>query len=341
MAIAHANCQPVDVDPRGWTGRRTNGSVDPMDDISNLIAKAQDWAPARMAIATVVQTWGSAPRPRGSHMLVHEDGRFEGSVSGGCVENAILASAESVIISGISKLHRFGVSDGDAWEAGLPCGGEIAVMVQPLTEDGFAPALLTQIAQARARGETLAVSSDTDSGKSVAGEHAGQFINRYRPPRRLIITGAVQIAQGLAGLARELGIATTIVDPRGRFLTRERFPDAVLDDRWPDEAVAALRPDPATAVVTLSHDPKIDDPALIAALRGSTGYIAALGSRKSHAARLERLTAEGFAAHDLDRIDGPAGIDIGALGPGEIALSIAAGMIQAFNRVEAHMMEAA
>lgn len=274
-------------------------------------------------------------------MLVHEDGRFEGSVSGGCVENAILASAESVIASGTSALHRFGVSDGDAWEAGLPCGGEIAVMVQPITEGGFAPALLEQIATARERGETLAISTDTESGKSVAGEVSELFVNRYRPPRRLIIIGAVQIAQGLAGLARELGIATTVVDPRGRFLTRERFPDAILDDRWPDEAVAALRPDPATAVVTLSHDPKIDDPALSEALRSQTGYIAALGSRKSHAARRERLAAEGFSSADLDRIDGPAGIDIGALGPGEIALSIAAGMIQAFNRVEARMTQAA
>ncbi|MDX3909380.1 MAG: XdhC family protein [Sphingobium sp.] len=312
-----------------------------MDDISNLITKAQSWAPARMAIATVVQTWGSAPRPRGSHMLVNEDGRFEGSVSGGCVENAILASAESVIASGESVLHRFGVSDGDAWEAGLPCGGEIAVLVQPVTDAGFAPALLDQVREARARGETLAVSTDVESGLSVAGERPGQFVNRYRPPRRLIITGAVQIAQGLAGLARELGIATTIVDPRGRFLTRERFPDAMLDDRWPDEAVVALRPNLATAVVTLSHDPKIDDPALIEALRAPTGYVAALGSRKSHAARRERLAAAGISPADLDRIDGPAGIDIGALGPGEIALSIAAGMIQAFNRVDARMTEAA
>lgn len=312
-----------------------------MDDISSIITKAQAWIPAQMAIATVVQTWGSAPRPRGSHMLVHEDGRFEGSVSGGCVENAILASAESVIASGRSELHNFGVSDGDAWEAGLPCGGEIAVLVQPVAKDGFDPALFDQVAAARERGETLAISTDTQSGRSVLGEVSGWFVNRYRPPRRLIIIGAVQIAQGLSGLARELGIDVTIVDPRGRFLTRERFPEAVLDDRWPDEAVAALRPDPATAVVTLSHDPKIDDPALSAALRASTGYIAALGSRKSQAARRERLAAEGFSATDLDRIDGPAGIDIGALGPNEIALSIAAGMIQTFNRVEARMMEAA
>ena len=138
----------------------------------------------------------------------------------------------------------------------------------------------------------------------------------------------MQIAQVLAGLARELGIATVVIDPRGRFLTPERFPGVTLDDRWPDEAVAALRPDGATAVVTLSHDPKIDDPALIAALRGGAGYVAALGSRKSHAARRARLAAD-LTDEQIDRVEGPAGIDIGAVGPAEIALSIAAGMVRA------------
>lgn len=303
-----------------------------MDDIEFVIAKAASWAPARLALATVIDTWGSAPRPRGSHMLVHEDGRFEGSVSGGCVENAVLAHAETVIASGVAQLHRFGVSNGDAWDAGLPCGGEIAILIQPVTEAGFPPALFDEIAAARQRGETFAVTTEPESGVSVRGLGRAGFINRYRPARRLIVTGAVQIAQALVGLARELGIASTVIDPRGRFLTRERFPHAALDDRWPDEAVAALRPGPSTAVVTLSHDPKIDDPALIAALAAPTGYIAALGSRRSHAARRERLAAAGIVAADLDRIDAPAGIDIDAIGPGEIALSIAAGMVQAFNR---------
>ena len=122
-----------------------------------------------------------------------------------------------------------------------------------------------------------------------------------------------------------------MIDPRGRFLTKERFPGVTLDDRWPDEAIAAAKLDPATAVVTLSHDPKIDDPALAAALRGATGYIAALGSRRSHAARLERLGAGGFDAATLARIEGPAGIDIAAIGPSEIALSIAAGMVRALR----------
>jgi xanthine dehydrogenase accessory factor len=264
-------------------------------------------------------------------MLVHEDGRFEGSISGGCVENAILSSAETVMCSGKSELNHFGVSDNNAWEAGLPCGGQITVLVQPVLQSGFPPELFERIAGASARGEKLEIATDLKTGLSVEGKRGGWFINRYPPARRLIIVGAVQIAQALAGFARGLGIMTTVVDPRTRFLTRERFPDAALDDRWPDEAIAAMHFDPATAIVALSHDPKIDDPALIAALGTPAAYIAALGSRRSHAARRERLAAAGVADAALDRIDAPAGIDLGARGAGEIALSIAAGMIQAFN----------
>lgn len=302
-----------------------------MADNDSVIAAARSWAGARMALATVVSTWGSAPRPRGSHLLVHEDGRFEGSVSGGCVEADIMAVAAEVIAGAPFALRRYGVADAAAWEVGLPCGGEIAVMVQPVSAAGFDPALFDAIAAARTEGRALDVATDLTSGHSSTDPLPGAFINHYEPPRRLLIVGAVQIAQVLAGLARELGIATVVIDPRGRFLTPERFPGVTLDDRWPDEAVAALRPDGATAVVTLSHDPKIDDPALIAALRGGAGYVAALGSRKSHAARRERLAAAGLSSDQIDRVEGPAGIDIGAVGPAEIALSIAAGMVRALH----------
>jgi len=147
----------------------------------------------------------------------------------------------------------------------------------------------------------------------------------------LLIVGAVQIAQSLAALARTLGIEVAVIDPRARFLTAERFPGVRLDDRWPDEAVAAYRPGPATAVVTLSHDTKIDDPALLAALASDAAYVGALGSRRSHAARRERMAEAGLSTAQIDRIDGPVGIDIGAIGPSEIALSIAAAMVRAFH----------
>ena len=304
-----------------------------MADNDTVLAAARDWAGEPMAIATVVSTWGSAPRPRGSHMLVRADGRFEGSVSGGCVEGDILQTAADVIAGAPFQVKKYGVADASAWEVGLPCGGEISVMVQPVSAEGFDPELFDRITEARAEGRALTVGTDLSNGhSSLRPVETGEvFANRYDPPRRLLIVGAVQIAQSLAQLARTLGIAVTLIDPRARFLTEERFPDTVLDDRWPDEAVAALRPGPATAVVTLSHDTKIDDPALVEALKSDAAYVGALGSRRSHAARRERLAALGVTEEQLDRIDAPVGIDIGAVGPSEIALSIAAAMVGAFH----------
>ena len=211
-------------------------------------------------------------------------------------------------------------------------------MVQPVAATGFDPALFERIAAARDDGRAVTVTTDLATGRSDL--HAPQvgpadsgaaFVNRYDPPRRLLIVGAVQIAQSLAALATTLGIETVVIDPRGRFLTEERFPGVTLDDRWPDKAVAAWTPGPASAVVTLSHDIKIDDPALLAALASDAAYVGALGSRKSHAARRERLSQSGVTPEQLDRIDGPVGIDIGAIGPAEIALSIAAAMVGAFH----------
>jgi xanthine dehydrogenase accessory factor len=207
------------------------------------------------------------------------------------------------------------------------------VLVQPVGADGFGPALFDRIAEARAAGEALALTTDLGEGQTHVGNAPSDasFVNVYAPPRRLLIVGAVQIAQALCGIARLIDTRPVLIDPRGRFLTGERFPGVTLDDRWPDEAVAAWRPDAGTAVVTLSHDPKIDDPALIAALASSAGYIAALGSRRSHAKRIERLMAAGIDQTAINRIDAPAGLSIGALGPAEIALSIAAGMVKALR----------
>ena len=303
-----------------------------MADNDSVLAAAAQWQGARMAIATVVSTWGSAPRPRGSHMLVHEDGRFEGSVSGGCVEGEILAVAAEVLAGAPARLLSYGVADDAAWEVGLPCGGSIEVLVQPVSEIGYPADLFESIAESRTRGAAFPVYTSMSTYRSSAAAEEGAFVNRYDPPRRLLIVGAVQIAQALAGLARELGIAVTVIDPRARFLTEERLPGVTLDDRWPDEAIAALKPDPATAVVTLSHDIKIEDPALIAALASPAGYVGALGSRRSHAARVERLTAAGLTTDAIARIDAPVGLDIGAIGPAEIALSVAAAMVQAFNQ---------
>jgi xanthine dehydrogenase accessory factor len=302
-----------------------------LNDVDDIVAAARTWAGQRLALATVIESWGSAPRQRGSHMLIAPDGRFAGSISGGCVEYDVFALAEKVIAGGPAVLHQYGAGDDDPWEPSLPCGGTIGVLIQPVAEDGFAPALFEALAAARGAGEPLTLSTDLATGRTVQGAMAGQFVNVYEPPRRLLIVGAVQIAQALAGLAQMSGFDVTINDPRARFLTAERFPGVRLVEAWPDEAVATFAPDRHCAVVTLSHDVKIDDPALAAALAHPTGYVGALGSRANHVRRLERLAGLGLRADMLARIDGPAGVPIGGLGPQEIALSIAAGMVKALR----------
>ncbi|MEI6486563.1 MAG: XdhC family protein [Sphingomonadales bacterium] len=283
-----------------------------------------------VAIATVISTWGSAPRREGSHLAVRDDGLFAGSVSGGCVEADVILAAQDLIAAeaGHAQLD-YGVADTVAWTAGLACGGRIAILVQRLAGDALSPETVAAILSGTAAGTMVAVSSDPATGQAVIGD-AGPFVRRYPPPRQLFIIGAVHIAQALVPLAEGLGVAATVIDPRGLFAADDRFAGLALDRRWPDEVLPGLL-NAASAVVALTHDPKIDDVALAAALRSPAHYIAALGSRKNHAARLERLAAQGFAADDLARIHGPAGLAIGAVGPAEIALSIAAQMTAAWR----------
>jgi xanthine dehydrogenase accessory factor len=304
-----------------------------LSDIDEIIAAARAWAGQPLALATVIEASGSAPRPRGGHMLVAADGRFAGSISGGCVEYEVFAIAEAVLAGAPASVHRYGSTDPSVWLPGLPCGGQIGVMVQPVSAEGFAPDLFEDIALARAGGAPLMLSTNLGTGKTVRGEQDGHFVNLYDPPRRLLIVGAVQIAQALSAIARATGFVVTVNDPRERFLSAERFPDVALTDVWPDEAVAAFNPNASSAVITLSHDVKIDDPALAAALAHPTGYVGALGSKANHVRRLERLVAFGVPPKELTRIDGPAGVRIGGLGPQEIALSIAAGMVGALRGV--------
>ena len=302
-----------------------------MAELDQLFSRAREWGEASLAIATVIRTWGSAPRPIGSHMLVHDDGRFEGSVSGGCVENDVIAEARMVARNGGLRRLLFGVEDASAWHAGLPCGGDIEILIQQVGERGFAPGWFGCIAKAREKGEIFRLATDLDTGLTGKAVGPGDFINHYRPRRRLLIVGAVQIAQILCRFAEELDFEVTIIDPRQAYLDRSRFPSGHLNDRWPDDAIRAAKPNSSTAVVTLSHDPKLDDPALLAALASPAGYIAALGSTRSHHARLERLEALGVTGEALDRIEGPAGVPLGGRSVSEIALSIAAGAVRALS----------
>jgi xanthine dehydrogenase accessory factor len=303
-----------------------------VDDLATL-ATALGWAQAGTgaALATVIATWGSAPRRVGAHLAVRGDGLFMGSVSGGCVEADVILAAQDLIASGRGHaVLEYGVADAVAWAAGLACGGQIRILVQRLADDGLPPALVQAVLDATAAGRGASISSDPATGQAVAGD-AGPFVRPYPPPRRLAIIGAVHIAQALVPLAQALGVAPTVIDPRGLFAADARFAGLAIDRRWPDEALADFRLDAASAVVALTHDPKVDDVALAAALASPAYYVAALGSRKNHAARLERLAQRGVAAADCQRVHGPAGLAIGAADPAEIALSIAAQMTAAWR----------
>ncbi len=306
-----------------------------LDELDELLGKARDWMAHGhgVAIATVKQTWGSAPRRKGSHAVIRDDGLFEGSVSGGCVEGDVLVSAQALLQAGGGFDKReYGVQDENAWTFGLACGGSIEVLIQTIDPAHFPLDLVNRIMAERRQGRPVAVATDLATGATsevpaAAAEEEGQFINRYPPPLRMMVVGAVHVSQHLVPLARQLGFRVHIVDPRDSFAAASRFADIEVDTRWPDEAFAAWKPDSGTAIVTLTHDPKIDDPALVAALGSDAFYIAALGSRRTQAKRIDRLTEQGFTADQLARIDGPAGIAIGAATPAEIALSILAGAI--------------
>ncbi|UWS06598.1 XdhC family protein [Phaeobacter inhibens] len=293
------------------------------------------------ALATVVETWGSAPRRTGSQLVVASDGRIEGSVSGGCVEGAVILAAQEAIVSGRHQIFEFGVSDEDAFAVGLACGGTIRILVEPIGGT-LAEDTLADLVTARAERRAVAYVVDLDSGaghldadgytdrkrmdQSGVEADGKTFVAVHNPPLRLIVVGAVHIAQALVPMARIAGYDPVIIDPRAAFASADRFPGETLTEDWPDEAMAQLAPDARTAVVLLTHDPKIDDPALEVALRSECFYIGALGSTRTHAKRVARMQEAGFDAAAIDRINGPIGLNIGAAGPAEIAVSIIAEM---------------
>ncbi|WP_374466986.1 XdhC family protein [Ferrovibrio sp.] len=181
-------------------------------------------------------------------------------------------------------------------------------------------------------GEAARAALLEDKARTVETEQGPLFLNVFNPPLRLILVGAVHIAQALVPMAQLTGYDVAVIDPRSAFGSPERFPGVTLSNDWPDEAMAQMKPDLRTAVVTLTHDPKIDDPALMSALKSDVFYIGALGSKKTHASRLERLTAAGFGPDDFARIHGPVGLSIGAKSPAEIAISILAQMTAALRQ---------
>lgn len=302
----------------------------------------------RAALATVIETWGSAPRRVGAQMAVSGSGAMEGSVSGGCVEGAVVVEAMDALERGKPVVLEYGVSDGDAFAVGLACGGTIRILVEPIGAGGMPEAMLRDLVAARAAREAVAYEVALDGGaralsreghedrfradRSGLSEDGARFIAIHNPPLRLMVVGAVHIAQALVPMAAQVGFDAVVIDPREAFGSAARFPDAKVMNDWPDEAAAAVGLDARTALVLLTHDPKLDDPALHLGLRSGAFYIGALGSKRTHAARLARLQDAGFGAEDIARIKGPVGLDIGAAGPAEIAVSILAQIIEQLRR---------
>ncbi len=318
-----------------------------------------------VALATVVQTWGSAPRKVGAKMALTPDGRISGSVSGGCVEGAVVEEGTAALQANQPKLLHFGVADETAWDVGLACGGTIEVFVEPLDtavyhfmhsliqndEAGAAITIIRgpeemlgrKLAVSRA-GERLGTLGDAAlDAQAVAAEtplvhpqrvqlsdEVEVFIDTVRPAPTLIMVGGVHIAIALTSYAKTLGYRTLVIDPRRAFGSDARFPHVdQLIQAWPDKAFAEVKVTPETAVALLTHDPKIDDPALKIILKASPFYIGALGSNKTHARRVERLHGYGFGEAEIGRIHGPIGLNIGAQTPEEIALSIMAEIVKA------------
>ncbi|WP_025312582.1 XdhC family protein [Roseicyclus elongatus] len=315
-------------------------------DLENMPEIALEWhrAGKGAVLATVVETWGSAPRPVGSQLVISGDGEMEGSVSGGCVEGAVVVEAMEAVGDDSGQMLEFGVSDDQAFAVGLACGGRIRVWLEPV--GGALPVdLLQDLVAARAARCPVAYVVDTARGtrrldaadawpdrfrmdRSGMEDDGATFIHIHNPPLRMVVVGAVHIAQALLPMARLAGYDPVLVDPRPAFGAAARFPGETIVEDWPDEALDALGLDPRVAVVTLTHDPKLDDPAIERALRSDVFYLGCLGSTRTHAKRVARLTEAGFAEDAIARIHAPVGLDIGARGPAEIAVSILAEVTQ-------------
>ncbi|TME10882.1 MAG: XdhC family protein [Chloroflexi bacterium] len=297
-----------------------------------ILDELRQWNDAgeEVALATVIETWGSSPRPLGSTMAVTRSGKMAGSVSNGCIEGAVFEEAQKVLRSGRPKIAAFGVADDVAFEVGLACGGHIEVFVQPL-----APAqkrLITALAKDEpatmrtnlVSGEVEVVEGDPQMS-GLARRDGDWFIQPFRRTPHLVVIGAIHIAIPLHRLAKLMGYRVTVIDARAKFATHERFPDAdELIVSWPDEALAKLKLDSSTYVVILTHDPKFDLPALRGVLGKPVGYIGAIGSRKTNQNRFDALRREGFTEDQLGRVHGPIGLDLGGRGAEETALGILA-----------------
>ncbi len=334
--------------------------------MKELIAQLKIWKAAgqRLALARVIQTWGSSPRPAGSCMVISENLEMAGSVSGGCVESAVVKEAKQIFEGAGAKRLFYGVTDDDAWAVGLSCGGKIQVYLQPWLDTDLSQNLLEllsankscMLATALVDGKnrnTLITSDGQAVGDPLPNEilkrsitafekrthdtvtidEVEYFIQVFPRRSRMIIIGAAHVTVDLVLLAKQFDFETVVIDPRGTFAKSTTFatPPDMMFEKYPSEVLPELELDPYTYAVILSHDPKIDDDALQVLLRSNVAYIGALGSKKNHDKRTARLLEKGFTSEEISKINAPIGMDIQAVGAKEIALSILGAVIRAKN----------
>jgi xanthine dehydrogenase accessory factor len=341
---------------------------DILPDLDNWVADHNE----SIALATVIETWGSSPRVAGAKMVLTPDGKIAGSVSGGCVEGAVFEAGVEALEARRPKLLHFGVADETAWDVGLACGGSIDIFVKPLNTEFFKalrsvlmdehPAVIVTVVRGPEEflGREMLVRDDGTvtgalpdelnntalnlakealaqgaSQRAMLSEEVEVFLDVILPPPALIAVGGVHITIALMSLAKTLGYRTVVIDPRKAFGNTERFPHVDrLIQAWPQEAFQQIQITRSTAIAMLTHDPKLDDPALKIALGSPAFYVGALGSRNTQAKRRQRLLDEGLSEAQLNRMRGPIGLDIGARAPEEIALAVMGQVVAARNGLE-------
>ena len=315
-----------------------------MAEVDDILTPLSIWLKdkRKIALATVISTWGSSPRPVGGQMAIDQNGEIIGSVSGGCIEGAVISEGIKSLSDGKTRVKDYGISNDMAWEVGLACGGELKVLIQPLQIEDK---IIFSIVESIRKREVIKLKINTKSGlrtidKSISQQSSSfnqlmnEFIHIIDPKPRLFIIGAVHIAQELVKLATIADFEITLIDPRDHFATKKRFPNCQIINDWPDNALSKFTFDKSTHLVTLTHDPKIDDAALEVALKLPLFCISCLGSKRTNTKRRERLMEKGFSDTELKRLNAPAGIDIGSKTPAEIAVSILAQLIKSRRGLE-------
>ena len=312
-----------------------------MNNLDDIITPTFNWLKEKnkVAIATVISTWGSAPRQVGGQMAINETGEIIGSVSGGCVENSVITEALDSLKDKKHRIKDYGITNDLAWEVGLACGGNLKILINPLEDNDKIIFKTKNMMQKR---ERVIIKADCKTGKreiiskldqeqnktSYLDHNENVFYHIIDPKPRLFIIGGVHLSQALSSLANICEYEVIIIDPREYFANKKRFPNDLIINQWPDVGLESYNFNFSDNIVTLTHDPKIDDLALKIALNSKAGYIGSLGSRKTHASRIDRLKREGFNLEQISKIHAPIGLNISSKTPQEIALSIMAEITQ-------------